>query len=75
MKQTIKFEIECGEKTCASEPGKFCRFFQVSRFGTIPSCKLFSEQGARGNWEPLEEKDGWLQRHPECIRRSKEDGN
>ena len=35
MIATIKFE--CGETTCASEPGKFCRFLIPGG----PYCKLF----------------------------------
>jgi hypothetical protein len=27
MKLTIPIEIDCGETTCASEPGKFCHLF------------------------------------------------
>ena len=41
MKTTLKIQVECGETTCAKEPGKFCRFFGTMRFGTIPICMLF----------------------------------
>lgn len=39
MTRTLELKINCGEKTCASKPGEFCRFFLHS-FGT-PSCFLF----------------------------------
>ena len=57
MKKKICFEIECGEKTCASEPGKFCRFFNPSLNGK-DSCYLFGR---------VFESDGWIQRHPDCL--------
>ena len=36
MKYKIELEIECGEETCASEPGKFCRWFGSKSFGRKP---------------------------------------
>lgn len=56
--------IEHGEKTCASEPGKFCRFAGSKSFGTDPWCTLFNTR--------LRDKDGWLQRAPECLETAKE---
>lgn len=43
--------------TCGDGSGKFCRFCKWSLDGTA-TCYLFGE---------LEERDGWLQRRPECI--------
>lgn len=39
--------IECGETTCASEPGKFCRFLWIQKFGTEFVCGIFSEPGTK----------------------------
>jgi len=66
-KRHLSLPIECGEKTCASQKGKFCEFLYVERFGTTPFCKLFSEQLRIKGHVPLEEVDGWLQRHPRCL--------
>lgn len=66
--KVLEIPIQCGETTCAYEPGKFCPQLRVSSFGRDYSCKLFSEQGYKGRWDNLEEKNGWLQRHPECLK-------
>ena len=66
---TALIQINCGETTCASEPGKFCNFFGTMRFGTSPLCRLFpSENDA---YTPLTEKDGWVQRCEQCISSTK----
>lgn len=65
MEATLKFEI--GERTCAVEPGKFCRFFRVARFGTVPTCLLFSGLNKGNGVKILAEKDGWVQRCQECL--------
>jgi hypothetical protein len=57
MKATIIFDIECGAKTCASEPGKFCRFLRAQLNGNC-SCHLFGK---------LFDDSGWVQRHPDCL--------
>jgi len=57
MKATITFEIECGEITCASEPGKFCQFLRAQLNGSC-SCYLFGK---------LWDTDGWVQRHFDCL--------
>jgi hypothetical protein len=56
-------KIECGEETCASEPGKFCHLFRGS-LGGKDTCFLF------GN---LYEGYGWIRRHPQCIEAFKEE--
>jgi hypothetical protein len=38
----LTLEIECGEFTCASEPGKFCRFVVHKNFGCHEVCLLFN---------------------------------
>ena len=73
MKIQIKLDIECGELTCASTPGMFCKYFYTQRFGTIDHCHLFSKMGVYGGlYEPLEVKDGWTLRHPDCLTNCKD---
>ncbi len=55
-----KIEFVHGEKTCASEPGKFCKWEGVQGFGTRNVCMLFDN-------EPLYFTDGWLQRCKQCL--------
>jgi|WetSurMetagenome_2_1015567.scaffolds.fasta_scaffold01544_18 hypothetical protein len=57
MKFSITFDIECGETTCASKPGEFCRFFANDLRGG-GRCYLFGG---------LFDEDGWIQRHPDCL--------
>lgn len=59
MISELKFEH--GKKTCAVEPGKFCRFERVSGFGTRFECSLHEAE--------LFFEDGWLQRCPQCIEK------
>ena len=66
--KTIKIEIDCGENTCASVPGKFCKFLGSMRFGTINVCMLFNDETSH---TVLEDKDGWIQRCPKCIEHTK----
>jgi len=62
----IQIEFECGEKTCAYAPGKFCRFLKTSHFGTRYQCSLFVDED-RLPVAILEGEDGWLQRCEECL--------
>ena len=39
----IALDIECGETTCASKPGKFCRFFADHIDDSKPQCRLFGD--------------------------------
>lgn len=61
MKRSIEFE--CGGTTCASEPGKFCRFLDMGRWGAHPHCTAFNH--------PLftdgDGLSGWLQRCEPCM--------
>jgi hypothetical protein len=59
MKFQIVTEINCGERTCATAPGKFCRFFSSRDWGTQPYCSFFQVD--------LFHVDGWAQRCPECL--------
>jgi len=61
MKARLEFMIECGERSCAYEKGKFCRFFRGS-FGYVNYCYIFGR---------LFDEDGWVQRHPDCIELAK----
>lgn len=64
--KTLKFDISCGEKTCAHEKGKFCRFFGSRRFGTIPCCVLFPTED--NSFTELETgDDGWVLRCNDCL--------
>ena len=58
MKKLIFVEIECGEKTCASEPGRFCQFF-ISSMNGKDSCFLFGR---------VFDEDGWIMRHKDCLK-------
>jgi hypothetical protein len=74
-RKTLQIQIECGETTCASSPGKFCPYVYTERMGSITFCKLFSDQGGGGPFgkhmygqhTSLKDENGWLQRHPKCI--------
>lgn len=63
MKYNIRLKIECGKTTCAAVPGKFCRFLRTTMNGKA-SCHLFGR---------IFDKDGWLQRHPDCLRMARLD--
>src|SRR3990172_8277145 len=64
----IIFESECGETTCAVEPGKFCEFIGSKHFGCVPWCTMFNcilndhTEGAQ---------KGWLVRCPQCLAHTK----
>lgn len=57
---TLTIEIKCGEKTCASEPGVFCRFVRGIKF-SYWKCSLFDCALAE------DEPNGWLQRCLACL--------
>lgn len=66
-KYELDFEIECGEQTCASEPGKFCIYCRPHAQGDA-TCYFFGKvfEAPKGSkWE------GWLLRHPKCWELSK----
>jgi ADP-ribose pyrophosphatase YjhB (NUDIX family) len=66
----IEIEIECGEKTCAREPGKFCRYFGTVGLGQKPVCRLFPTEKA--SYTHLDEVGGWTMRCDDCIAYSKQ---
>ena len=63
--RVLRIKIEAGETTCASEPGKFCQFVGVRGMGTQHLCLLFPSNDS--SYSRLEDRDGWLQRLPECM--------
>jgi hypothetical protein len=65
MRKILKIEIECSHVTCASKPGKFCRYVGITHFGSQYVCMLFSSND--NSHTKLKEKDGWLLRCNECI--------
>lgn len=69
---TLQFKIDCGATTCASAPGKFCRYLGVRRFGTESICLLFSREDRRRGVQFARvsddgDPDGWAKRLPECL--------
>jgi hypothetical protein len=67
MKRKLEIEVECGETTCASEPGKFCRYARWKLDGSNPNCAMFGRNLYVG-------RDGWVQRCDECLSAEKVDG-
>lgn len=65
MRQVLLFRT--GKTTCSEQPaypGSLCPFVYSKSFGTKFVCQLYG--GA-----PLADKDGWLQRLPQCIKNHK----
>ena len=58
----LTLEINCGEKTCASEYGKFCKYLMTRMDGTRPSCYLFEQR----LFNTKEDSTGWTLRCKEC---------
>lgn len=45
MKQALKIEVDCSEKTCSTgEPRKFCNYLGIQRLGQIYTCCLFPRE-------------------------------
>lgn len=57
----VPHRVVCGETTCATSPGNFCRYLGVRNFGTVPVCTLF------GGISLFENEDGWVARCRECL--------
>jgi len=66
LKKELIFTINCGEKTCASEPGAFFQFFKASLNGLNGKnyCYLFGS---------VFDDDGWIQRHDKCLKLTGDD--
>lgn len=67
MRKKLAIDIECGETTCASKPGTFCRFRGSKKFGQLPCCMLFPDPTTMAAYTELEEIDGWIQRCANCL--------
>ncbi len=65
MKSVIEFEH--GETTCATEPGKFCMFVYVRKFGMETVCHLFGNEPLDAHLEGA--KKGWVARCPQCLEK------
>ena len=62
--RTLKIKLDCGQTTCASEPGKFCRFLTARADGSCPQCNLF------GGWRLTDangDLTGWILRCQACL--------
>ena len=55
----VTIRIECGDLTCASEPGRFCGQLGSRKLGQVPHCMLYGVD--------LGELDGWVARCAECL--------
>jgi hypothetical protein len=67
-KRVLEIKINCGDKTCASKPGKFCRFAGAKGFGTRPVCLLFRDNDSNEVHLTEEIAGGWLARCSQCLR-------
>lgn len=63
MTVRVSIELECGERTCASKPGEFCRFLVAKADGSWPRCVLFGQYVFDGDGSI----QGWLLRCSECL--------
>jgi len=71
MIRKLTIEIECGDMTCAAEPGKFCKYLGSRRFGVVPVCSLFPDAKTAKVHTDLHDFDGWVQRCPACLAAEK----
>lgn len=63
--------VNCGDTTCASSKGVFCHRLNKTRMGLgYYACSLFIN--SEGFQIRLHDKDGWIQRCPECLASSEE---
>ena len=79
MMRKLTIGIECADKTCAVEPGKFCKYLGSRRFGTVFVCSLFPGEplllAYPKVYTDLHDLDGWVQRCPACLAAEKLRGN
>jgi len=57
----LNIVFDGGESTCASKPGKFCRWCRTDMYGRV-SCQIF---GSLATSEP--DGRGWVLRHEDCL--------
>ena len=67
----LVIEIQCGAKTCATEPGKFCKYVGSRRLGTQPVCLLFPGNNAAHTDLYAEPGESWLMRCDACLAAEK----
>ena len=81
MKKELRFSIECGELTCASRPGNFCKYLGSKNFGARLVCSLFPEEW-RGSLDsshttlnelPSGPRKGWIGRCKACLEQDKKE--
>jgi len=70
MKRNILFKITSGDKTCSSSYKKFCKYVSTIKMGKIWVCRLFPSD--KNSYTILEDKNGYLQRCPECKNNEQE---
>jgi hypothetical protein len=58
----LMINIRCGDLTCYEAPEKPCPWLRTCKYGQVYFCQLFGHPN-----QPLEDKDGWLQRDGECL--------
>ena len=68
----LQIPIECGETTCAHEPGKFCPFVGTVRMGTVPVCRLFPTDTMPHTELQSSSPAGWLLRCSACLEAEKQ---
>ena len=81
MRRKLTVEIDCGDETCYSEPGKPCEFVHLMKFGTVQVCGLFPMDEAQRlpsskvstmrtfleTGKKGTEHEGWLLRCEACL--------
>lgn len=67
-RKILRIEIKCGENTCASAPGEFCRFLGSVKFGSVPVCMLFPSETESYTFLKTDTGTpmGWVQRCAAC---------
>jgi hypothetical protein len=68
--------FECGEVTCASSPGEFCKYFGTTGMGQNAVCRLFPPKD--DSHTVLNEAvggmfSGWTLRCADCIAHASRD--
>jgi len=64
----INLDVSNHPWRCIDTDGTRCPWLRVAKFGSIWTCHLFCEQTDRGQWEELAEREGCIERHPECVK-------
>jgi len=66
----VRFDLNCGALTCASESNKFCKFFGTKTFGQVPVCRLFPSE--EKSYTELRQLNGWSIRCDACLDAEKD---